>query len=53
MVSYKVSLYNDMGHLSTEPTYNTIPKEIIDFVYMKSSNKITHRIDRLGCVFFI
>lgn len=55
MVSYKVSLYNDMDHLLSNPSYNTIPKDIIDFVYKKSKNKIFYATDRenLGCLFFI
>lgn len=60
MVNYKIYLINDMGNL----VYNTYvnntmirntPKDIVDFVYVKSKNKIFYATDTdgIGCLFYI
>jgi hypothetical protein len=55
MPEYTVQLYNDMGHLLTEPYYGTIPNDIFDFVCRKSRNKINYATDlsNLGCRYYI
>lgn len=45
MPEYTVQLFNDMGHLLTEPYYGNIPNDIFDFVCTKSRNKINYATD--------
>ena len=33
---YKITFYNDMGHLITLPSINQLPKDIFNFAYQKS-----------------
>ena len=55
MKSYKISFYNDMGHLMTEPKIWNMPDHIYKFAYEKIKNKLVYATDndRLGCRFYI
>ena len=52
---YNVRLYNDMGHLMTDPKFNKIPENIRKFVYSKSDMYVYKATDksRVGCCFYI
>lgn len=53
--TYTVTLYNDMGHLMTNPEHSKIPDDIRAFVYKKSNNKIREATtkENTGCCFYI
>ncbi len=54
MPNYKITFYNDMGHLLIE-NYNNIPENIRNFAYKVIENKINYATDnnKHGCRFYI
>ena len=55
MTIYSVEVYNNMGHLQTIPDYEELPKDISQFVYTKTENKILYARDKegMGARFYI
>jgi len=52
---YKITFYNDMGHLMIFPSINQLPEDIFNFAYQKSKNKIFTATDKsnLGACYYI
>ena len=52
---HNIILFNDMGHLQTDPGIMTIPKHILDFVFEKVKLYVYYATDNdnLGCRFYV
>ena len=52
---YNITIYTDMGHLMTNPSYSSIPKDIYDFIFSKIKIYTCCATDKLnlGCLFHI
>jgi hypothetical protein len=55
MTKYKVTFYNDMGHLVTEPWITKLPRHIYEFACNHLLGKYYYATDLkgLGCTFYI
>jgi uncharacterized protein YutD len=53
--NYKVTVYNDMGHLMTHSYYDEIPTEIIELIGIKTRQHLDYATDltNYGCTFYI